>query len=480
MPDIPSKNDLLKTLEPFGQEHLLMFWEQLNDAERRHLGAQIQSVDWAQVSQWLAAVLPAGGASAVPFERLEPAPYMPLQPQDSIQRRQLQEARAHGEELLRAGRVGCFTVAGGQGTRLGYNGPKGTYCFSPLRNASLFEYFALAIQCNQRKYGTILPWYIMCSPANLADTVEFFLQHKYFGLAADNVRFFEQGTLPGFDRDGKALLQTPGDLTSFANGHGGALAAIHDSGTLDDMKRRGIDFLSYWQVDNPLVATADPLFLGLHALTGSEMSSRALIKRDAKEKLGHFCRLDGRTVIIEYSDMPDPLLQRRDPDGRLTFRAGSPAIHVLSRSFIERLTHGGTLHLQPHRADKKISHVDRHGVQIIPDAPNGIKLEFFIFDALPLAQNPLILEADRAEQFAAIKNAFGQDSPDSCRAALADRTAKWLEAVGVHVPRTPDGALDATIEISPRLATAPEDLLPLVKNGRLPIEIPSGAKICLD
>lgn len=473
------KKELAALLAPYGQEHLLRFWDQLSPEEKGNLSSQIRGINWENVMHWYHEVTEGGGSDGIPFDRLTPAPYVELHPDDAAARRRLDDAREYGRQLIRQGRVACFTVAGGQGTRLGYDGPKGTYCFSLLRNKPLFQYFAEAIARCQEKYGTTLPWYIMTSPANNGATVDFFEGHGYFGLKRENVRFFVQGTLPGFDANGKAFLETKSSLALFANGHGGTLTALRDSGTLDDMKARGVEYLSYWQVDNPMVPACDPLFIGLHAQTGSEMSSRALIKRDAMEKLGHFCRLDGRTVIIEYSDMPMELLQRRDADGRLTFRPGSPAIHVLSRSFIERIT-AGKLAFNPHRANKKIPHVDADGNPVKPESPNGTKLEFFIFDALPLARDPLILEADREEEFAAIKNPAGNDSPQSCRHDLLERTAKWLAEAGVAVPRDANGEVDAKIEISMRRAVDAEDVAELVRQGAIPAVIPAGSTIAVD
>ncbi len=467
-----TKSELAEILQPVGQEHLLRFWDELTAAEQAQLGAQIKSVDWPQVLSWFAEVMSGDAEAGVPFERLTPAPYVPLIPENADQEQLQAKAIAAGEELLRQGKVAAFTVAGGQGTRLGYDGPKGTYCFSPLENKSLFQYFAEAILCNQQKYNTVIPWYIMTSPANHADTTAFFQANNFFGLNADDVHFFTQGTLPGFSKDGKALLETKSSLALFANGHGGTFAALRDSGTVKDMADRGIEYLSYWQVDNPLVTVCDPLFIGLHHLQGSDMSARALIKRDAMEKLGHFCILDGRTIIIEYSDMPTDLLEKRDADSRLTFRAGSPAIHIISRSFIEGLTNG-TLKLTPHRATKKISYIDENGNKVTPDSPNGTKLEFFIFDALPLANKPLILEADRNEQFAAIKNAEGQDSPDSCRADLLARTRRWLAAAGVTVPES------AIVEIALSKAVCPADVAALVRAGVIPSEIGENARISI-
>lgn len=474
-----TKEQLLALLAPVGQEHLLRFWNEISDADRDLLGDQIRSINWTEVLGWLDAIMKNGEAEQIPFEKLVPAPYVPLKPENESQALRQKGAIADGEELLRGGKVAGFTVAGGQGTRLGYDGPKGTFRFSQIRNKPLFQYFAEGILRNMEKYSCTIPWYIMTSPANNQATVDFFEENGFFGLDRENVRFFVQGQLPGFDQKGKAILEAPGRLALFANGHGGTLAALRDSGTIEDMERRGIDYLSYWQVDNPMVTLFDPLFIGMHHLSGSDMSARALIKRDPMEKLGHFCLLDGKTIIVEYSDMPMELLQETDADGRLRFRAGSPAIHVISRSFIQNLTNG-SLALAPHKALKKISYVAEDGTIVKPASPNGIKLEFFIFDALPFARNPMIVECSRAEQFAAIKNPEGNDSPESCREALVNRAASWLEAAGVKVPRKEDGTVDAVIEISPRRAVCAADVKELAEKGVLPAEIKPGERYALD
>jgi UDP-N-acetylglucosamine/UDP-N-acetylgalactosamine diphosphorylase len=216
------------------------------------------------------------------------------------------------------------------------------------------------------------------------------------------------------------------------------------------MRRRRIDHISYWQVDNPLVQMFDPLFLGLHDLTGSDMSSRALVKTGPTEKLGNYCMIDGKLTIIEYSDMPEELATAKDSGGRLRFRIGSPAIHVLRRDFGERLTENNRLKLPLHRAVKKVPGIDATGQPIKVHHPNAVKLEMFIFDALPLARKPLILEADREEQFAPVKNPTGVDSVESSQRLQQERSARWLEAAGIAVPRNPDRSLNCRLELSPR------------------------------
>lgn len=451
------KQDLLALLLPHGQDHLLRFWDELNASERDTLATQIRSINWAKISAW-AAKAASGGKLDIPFDELEPAPYQPLQAQQPKETTLQKASFAHGEMLLRAGKVATFTVAGGQGTRLGYDAPKGTFPVTPIRQKSLFQVFAEGIARNQEKYQTVIPWYIMTSDINDAATKEFFAKHNYFGLDPANIMFFAQGGLPALDLQGKALLATRSSLAISPNGHGGSFVALRDSGALADMAARGITTLSYWQVDNPMIKVIDPLFIGMHDLTQSDMGSRALIKRDPLEKLGHFCLLKKRLIIVEYSDMPDSLLYKKDNQGRLLYRAGSPAIHVLSRHFIERLTNG-ELDFQPHRAQKKIPYVNEAGETVTPSEANAIKLEFFLFDALPLAQHPLVLEGDRDEQFAPVKNATGNDSPETCREALLKRAVSWLAQAGIAFPMDKDGKPAAAVELSSRSFVDAKDVL---------------------
>jgi UDP-N-acetylglucosamine/UDP-N-acetylgalactosamine diphosphorylase len=219
----------------------------------------------------------------------------------------------------------------------------------------------------------------------------------------------------------------------------------------------------------------DPLFIGLHAQSQAEMSAKMLPKTHAKEKVGNFCLQDGKMSVIEYSDIPDDLAERRNADGSLAFNAGNVAIHIISVSFIDRITNGNDAQLPYHKAIKAVPYVDENGNLVKPSKPNAVKLERFIFDALPLANHAIILETDRTEEFAPIKNATGDDSPQSSKRLQSERAAKWLEKHGVKVPRQPDGTVDAIIEISPLTAADPGDLATL----KLPQEIKAGETVYL-
>lgn len=468
--------ELEKNIRDAGQEHLLRFWNDLTDDEQRAFSAQLEKIDFSILPGLIRDYVLERPHTAIPCD-LGPAPYFPAVPRNDGERSLYSRAEKVGKELLSAGRVCCLTVAGGQGTRLGFDGPKGTYPIGPVTGRTLFEYFAQNIIRAGKKYGRPLSWYIMTSSLNHAATTDFFRKNDYFGLGEEQVFFFTQGTMPAIGYDGKLLLAAKNALSLSPDGHGGTLLALRKSGALDRMEREGTDIISYFQVDNPLVHVVDPLFIGMHALEDSEMSAVMLAKTGPFEKLGNFCVSGGRLQIIEYSDLPQELAEKRNADGSLAFVAGSPAIHLIKRGFVEQLTASGSLRLPWHRADKKIPHIDDAGNPVVPAEPNGVKLESFIFDALPLAGKTMVMEFDRREVFAPTKNKTGVDSVESCRQMLVDRDAARLEGAGVKIPRKADGTPDALIEISPLEVLDAEDARALAASRNIVIE--PGAEVAL-
>ena len=456
-----------------GQEHLLRYFDGLDDAGKKKFTAQLAEVNWENIPALARDYVIKRPETSIPDD-LAPADYYRLLGNDELFAR----AEAKGIELLKQGKVCCLTVAGGQGTRLGFDAPKGTYPIGPVTDRSLFEYFASSILRMGEKYGAKIPWYIMTSPINREATEKFFREKKFFGLDEADVFFFTQGTMPAFGVDGKLLLSAKDSLALSPDGHGGTLLALRRSGALDKMKKDGTTVVSYFQVDNPLVEVVSPRFAGLLALENAEVGAIVLTKTGPYEKLGNFCISSGRTQIIEYSDLPSELAEKRNADGSLQYSAGSPAIHVFSREFIERLTAGNSLQLPWHRADKKIPVLDAQGNPYTPGDPNGVKLESFIFDALPMAEKVLLLEGDRAELFAPTKNLTGVDSVESCRKMISERNARRLAAAGVAIPRNPDGSVDAVIEIDPRTVCDGDDAAALVERSALKAVTP-GEKVVL-
>lgn len=441
-------------LASIGQSAVLRFYDALDETGKAKLDGQLSSLDLDGLPALVDGYVKNKPTVELPKD-IQPVKAYPTASGDAI----YTQAKARGLELLKQGKVAAFLVAGGQGTRLGYEGPKGEYPVTPVKNKPLFQVFAEQLQAAARVAGKPIPWYVMTSDTNDAATRAFFDKHNHFGLDKSLIRFFPQGMMPAFDSGGDLLLAAKDSLALSADGHGGSFRALRNSGALDDMKARGVEHLSYFQVDNPIVKVIDPLFLGLHDLTGSEMSSKTINKAGPLEKVGNFCVGDGQTQVIEYSDLPERLAQQTDSNGQRTFDAGSIAIHALRVSFVDRLTAPGSdLQLIWHRADKKVPFVNEQGELVKPTEPNAVKLEQFVFDAIPLAQNPLIYTTKREDEFSPVKNADGNDSPATSRRDQIRLHARWLEAAGVSVPRKADGEPDCTIEISPLFASSAEEL----------------------
>jgi len=430
-----------------GQGQVFAFLDRLSAGGRDRLLAEAAEIDLAEVARLTTELVTPGARAGADFSGLEPAPYE-ARPESGGDPVAWARARAVGEEALRAGRVAAFTVAGGQGTRLGFDGPKGTFPVTPVRGKPLFRVFAEKILAAGRRYGRPLHWFIMTSHQNHAATEIFFAEHRHFGLDSGRVHFFRQGRMPAVDMEGRIMLEAPGAIAMSPDGHGGSLRALARSGALDLAAGEGVDVLSYFQVDNPLVRCVDPAFIGWHLSTGSEMSSKMVPKEYPEEKLGHFCVKGGRLLVIEYSDLPMERQRERDGHGRLRFLPGSIAIHMLDREFVRRIA-AGPSGLPWHRADKKIPTLGPDGAVIRPAKPNGVKFEMFVFDALPLAYNPLIVETLRADDFSPVKNAEGVDSPRSCRDDQLRQFARWLREGGAALETDTTGLPNLSLEVSP-------------------------------
>jgi UDP-N-acetylglucosamine/UDP-N-acetylgalactosamine diphosphorylase len=442
--------EILHRLTLHGQQHVLTGWDDLTALERANLITQIAGIDLAELEALYRrkdephTILP-------PREKIAP---LPVEPADASP-----DAVAAGEAALRRGEIAALCVAGGQGSRLGFDKPKGMFSVGPVSGNPLFQIHAEKVLAFSRRCGKPVPFLVMTSPATDADTRQFFRENRSFGLAEADVFFFEQGTMPALDlATGRLLLEKPGQLFLSPNGHGGTLTALAETGLLGELKARGVKHVFYFQVDNPLVKVCDPGFLGRHVLTRSEASSRVVMKEKPEEKVGVLAVVNGRCGIIEYSDLPAAMAAERDAPGRLLFRAGSPAIHVFGVEFLERVTARGT-GLSFHVARKKVPHFDpRTGSTVTPTAENALKFELFVFDALPMAHRWLAMETRREEEFAPLKNATGADSPEAVKAAISALHRGWLERAGVRTHGHP-------VEVSPLFALDAEELRSKIPAG---------------
>ena len=440
----PNREQLTARLKPHGQEHLLRFWDELDAAGREQLARQIEGVNLDQI----ATLYDQGAAShdwAALARRAEPPPVIRLTDRKHGRRFDPAEARSRGQHALASGKIGVVVVAGGQGSRLGFDQPKGLYPIGPVSGASLLQIHFEKASAASGRYGAPMPVYLMTSPVTHDEQGSFLDEHDRFGLSAEDVVLFCQGTMPAVDAaTGKLLLARKDSLFLGPDGHGGLIAALAASGALDDMRSRGIEHLFYLQVDNPLTPIGDPEFIGYHLLAQTDLTSMAVAKQRPQDRLGVFAMIDGRLRVIEYSDLPDDVAGRRDEAGSLVFWAGSIAVHMFSVAFLERSL-GLKDALPFHIARKKVPHVDDAGQQVNPVEPNALKFEQFIFDLVPQAENPLIVEYPEEDVFAPLKNAPGEarDTPEYVRRFMVGQHRRWLEAAGTRVTG------GVAVEISP-------------------------------
>lgn len=437
----------------YNQSHVFQYWDELTPAEKDVLLEQCRSIDFEWLTQRCDNVRNNIEEFTLP-QTVSPAPIIAL-PRTEDDYKKLAAAIETGKQALANNEVGIFLVAGGQGSRLGFDGPKGCYQVGPNSAKTLFQWHAEQIKAVSNRYNTTIPWYIMTSTLNHEDTVRFFEDNNYFDLGNENVICFRQRMVPSVDNNYKLILSQKNQLALNPDGHGGCLWALCNSGAVANMKKRGIKYLSYFQVDNPLVTLADPAFIGYHIQAGADMSSKILKKANPEEKVGNICIGDGKPTVIEYSDMTDDNTYAKDENGELLFWAGSIAIHMLNVDFIEEI--GGQAKLPWHVARKKIPYIGAAGEPVTPAENNGIKFETFVFDAIPMVKETVTMEVAREEEFAPVKNATGVDSAESCRQLFSNRFAKWLEQAGHKVDKKENGDSALMIEISPLFALDAEE-----------------------
>ncbi|MCX8058444.1 MAG: UDPGP type 1 family protein [Spirochaetes bacterium] len=332
-----------------------------------------------------------------------------------------------GEDYLKKGKVAFLVVAGGQGSRLGFDHPKGMFPVGPITNKSLFQIHTEKVIGFSRLYNFKPIFLIMTSETNDEETRDFFEKNKYFGLDKEDIIFFKQGMLPAIDFENNLILEKEDSLFFAPDGHGGTLFALKRNGVIDILKERKIEIISYFQVDNPLVNIADPIFIGLHIDGKYEVSSKVLKKRDWKEKVGVPAFIDGRPGIVEYSDLPDELAKMTDENGELLYGYGSIAIHLFNVDFIDRIS-SKDIFLPYHIAKKKIPFYDIENYKlVVPSENNGIKFEQFIFDSIPFSEKALFYETLRDIEFKPLKNKEGEDSIETCIDGISNFYKIWFK-----------------------------------------------------
>ncbi|HBE67937.1 MAG TPA: UDP-N-acetylglucosamine pyrophosphorylase [Planctomycetaceae bacterium] len=452
-------SDLAQTLAQFGQEHLLQFASQLTPAELTSLESQIEAIDFEQL-----AALTSGKDKTIDWAELarRADPPRAVRLNRPAEESPSEAAIKAGTEAIKAGKVGVILVAGGQGTRLGFDQPKGMFKIGPVSNRTLFEMHCDRLRGVMDRMDVEIPMYVMTSPATDTQTRAYFDANDNCGLPNELLHIFCQGTMPAVDDSaGKILLADVNQIATSPDGHGGLVAALHKQGCFDDAQSRGVEYFFYAQVDNPLAQLCDPELIGHHILAKSQMTTQVVSKRFPMEKVGNVVTIDGKTNIIEYSDLPEDAANQTQPDGSLKFWAGNIAIHVFDRTFLESVVDDAA-GLPFHRAHKAVTFVGPDGKTCKPEKPNAIKFERFVFDLLPLAENAIVVEGDPSRVFAPVKNADGAavDTPAKCKEAILALHHGWLEAAGAKI------APGVSVEIHPLWASCANEVAEKVDSGQ--------------
>ena len=396
----------MKTLKKYSQEHLLNGYSQLSEAKQKELLEQIENTDFELINSLYNRTkkqVDVQETNITPIEYLD---------KDKLNGyyRSFQET---GEKAIRSGKLAAVTMAGGQGTRLGHNGPKGTFDIGLDSHKSLFELLSDSLKEQGKKYGVVIPWFIMTSKENNDATIEFFAKNRFFGYEKNkNIFFFEQGELPMVDTEGKILIGEDGLIKEAADGHGGIYEALVKNGMTKKMRELGVEWLFIGGVDNCLVKMVDPLLMGIAIQKHVSAAGKSVVKANPQEKVGVFCRKNGRPSVVEYTEIPEDMAQATDERGELIYGESHILCNLFNIDAVERM---GSKPLPYHTAFKKATYIDKNGNTVVPDGPNAYKFEAFLFDAFGELDDMAILRVKREEEFAPVKNASGVDSPETAR-----------------------------------------------------------------
>ncbi len=434
----------------YGQEQLLKYWDTLDEGQQKALAADIESIDFELMnSLYEAAGKPVGESQ---LGEITP---IPLADESTMGDEEKNRLYRKGMEVLLKGKMAALTMAGGQGSRLGHEGPKGTYDIGLPTHKSLFE-----IQCDGLKKmsieaGRVIPWYVMTSEINHEDTVNFFKEHNYFGYPEEDIYFFPQTMIPVMSKEGKLLLENPGKVLRSPNGNGGLFYSLYRAGALEDMKKRGVEWVFICAIDNCLVQMADPVFMGYTLDAGMEASAKSYLKRTAGEKAGILCKRDGVPGVVEYTEVPKEHAEMKDENGVWVYGDTNLGNYLFSISLMEKLaTSGG---MEYHTAIKKITYYE-DGKMITSSEPDSYKFELFLFDAFMQLKELGVLRVERTHEFAPVKNKTGEDSAELALEMFLARQEE-LKAQGLYKEYTDK---DFFFVVNPNLKKAQKAMMEIV------------------
>lgn len=397
---------LKKTLKKYSQEHLLNGYENLSEEKQKKLLEQLKNIDYELINS-----LYNNTKKEAELSDFEISPIEYLDKEKLYD--DYKEYKEIGEKAIRNRKLAVVTMAGGQGTRLGHSGPKGTYDIGLESHKSLFELLSDSIKEQGRKYDVIIPWFIMTSRENNDETIEFFAKHRFFGYEKDkNIFFFKQGELPMVDTEGKILIGEDGLVKQAADGHGGIYEALVKNGMTKKMRELGVEWIFIGGVDNCLVKMVDAVLMGIAIDKNVTAAGKSVVKANPQEKVGVFCKKNGKPSVVEYTEISKEMSEATDENGELIYGESHILCNLFNIDAVERM---GSRPLPYHTAFKKATYIDKNGNKVVPDGPNAYKFEAFLFDAFGELDDMAILRVKREEEFAPVKNAQGTDSPETAR-----------------------------------------------------------------
>ena len=397
----------MEILKQYDQEHVIDLLNKLDQEKRQELLEQINKIDFHQIMELYDNTKK---EIEIKENKIESISYLD---KERLTKEQKNEFDMIGEEVIRNGQYAVVTMAGGQGTRLGHTGPKGTFKLDVYgKGKYLFEILIDNLKEANKKYNTEIPWYIMTSRENNKETVNFLEKNNYFGYNKEKVTIFTQNELPLIDTQGKLLVNKEFKIKEASDGNGGTYSSLRESGCLADMKEKGIKWIFIGGVDNVLLKMADVTLLGMAKKQGVQIASKSVVKANPHEKVGVFCRMNGHPKVIEYAELPEKMAEEVDNNGELKYGESHIMCNLYTIDAIEKVSRETLMY---HSAFKKNSYIDENGREIVPDKPNSYKFESFIFDAFEFFDDIAILRGKREEDFAPVKNKEGVDSPKTAK-----------------------------------------------------------------
>ena len=396
------ENKIYKTLDMLGQNHILEYMNKLQETDRMSLEEQISSLDLSVIEL---------GKKEEKRGFFEP---MYAMTSNHIAKNKEKYVQI-GLQAIKNGKIGAIMLAGGQGSRLGFESPKGMFNIGINRELYIFECLMNNLKEVTDMAGAYVPLFIMTSVDNNDETKEFFRKHDFFGYDKEYIWFFVQEQLPTIDKEGKLMLADKTKILTAPNGNGGWYASMERTGMIEVLNQKNIEWLNVFSVDNVLQRIADPCFIG--AVIDAEVTSGAKVvaKAEPNEKVGVMCLEDGKPSIVEYYEMTEEMINRREKDGTLSYNYGV-ILNYLFR--VDRLNHTLNVKLPLHRAFKQIKYMNEQGQFISPEKPNAYKFETLALDMVKLQESCLAYEVDRNKEFAPVKNKTGVDSVDTARELL--------------------------------------------------------------